>query len=129
MRLNGSIDPNGATARAWFEVGTTTNYEFPSFPQNIGSGNIPTSFSQMLTELTTGTTYHYRAGAATSFRTNYGSDRVFTPRFGDISAGLPGVRRGSVAWGDFDNDRRLDLLLTGVTNLFAGPFRAISQVW
>jgi hypothetical protein len=130
MRLNGSIDPNGAIARAWFEVGTSTNYEFPSFPQNIGSGANPTNFSQMFTELTVGTTYHYRAGAATAFRTNYGLDRVFTPRFGDIAAGLPGVRQGSVAWGDYDRDGRLDLLLTGATNVPPAPFgTAVSQVW
>ena len=126
MTLNGFVNPNGATGRAWFEVGTSTNYEFPSFVQNIPISATPVSFSQMLTELTAGTTYHYRAVGATSFGTNYGPDRIFTPRFGNINAGLPGVRRGAVAWGDYDNDGRLDLLLTGATNL-AGV--AISQVW
>jgi hypothetical protein len=130
MRLNGSVNPNGTTARAWFEVGTTTNYEFPSFPQNIAASATPVNFSQMLTELTAGTTYHFRAAAATGFATNYGSDRVFTPRFGNISAGLPGVRRGAVAWGDYDNDGRLDLLLTGATNVPTAPFGTpIAQVW
>ena len=33
--------------------------------------------------------------------------------FNDISAGLTGVWRGSVAWGDYDNDGDLDILLTG----------------
>jgi hypothetical protein len=33
--------------------------------------------------------------------------------FTDISAGLPGVRYSSVAWGDYDNDGDLDILLTG----------------
>jgi len=33
--------------------------------------------------------------------------------FVDITAGLPGVKNGSVAWGDYDNDGYLDLLLTG----------------
>ncbi|MBA7614839.1 hypothetical protein ES703_22113 [subsurface metagenome] len=33
--------------------------------------------------------------------------------FTDISAGLPGVYEGSVAWGDYDNDGDLDILLTG----------------
>jgi len=35
--------------------------------------------------------------------------------FTDIGAGLPGVRYSSVAWGDFDNDGDLDLVLTGYT--------------
>ena len=33
--------------------------------------------------------------------------------FSDISAGLSGVSRGAVAWGDYDNDGDLDILLTG----------------
>jgi len=39
--------------------------------------------------------------------------------------GLPGVSDGSLAWGDYDNDGRLDFLITGLTN---GAMR-ISQVW
>ena len=35
--------------------------------------------------------------------------------FTDINAGLPGVYVGSVAWGDYDNDGDLDILLTGST--------------
>src|SRR6266540_2680482 len=33
--------------------------------------------------------------------------------FNDISAGLPGIGYSSVAWGDYDNDGRLDILLAG----------------
>jgi FG-GAP-like repeat/FlgD Ig-like domain len=36
-----------------------------------------------------------------------------TGTFTDIGAGLEGVARSSVAWGDFDNDGDLDVLLTG----------------
>ena len=33
--------------------------------------------------------------------------------FTDVGAGLAGVRNGSAAWGDYDNDGDLDILLTG----------------
>ena len=37
----------------------------------------------------------------------------FGGRFTPISTSLPGVRNGAAAWGDYDNDGDLDLLLTG----------------
>ncbi len=45
--------------------------------------------------------------------------------FTNINAGLPGVDYGSVAWGDYDNDGRLDILLTGLN----GIADQIAQVW
>ncbi len=36
--------------------------------------------------------------------------------FADINAGLPAVSASSVAWGDYDNDGRLDILLTGYSS-------------
>ena len=40
---------------------------------------------------------------------------IFGQTFTDIDAGLTGVREGSVAWGDYDNDGDLDILLSGST--------------
>ena len=59
----------------------------------------------------TGTTNGQPSGAIARIYSNNG-DGTFT----DIGAGLPGVYFSAVAWGDFDNDGRLDLLLTGTTN-------------
>jgi hypothetical protein len=36
--------------------------------------------------------------------------------FTDINAGLTGIYRGSITWGDYDNDNDLDILLTGYPN-------------
>ena len=44
-----------------------------------------------------------------------------------VAPGLPGIFDSAVAWGDLDNDQRLDFLITGLTNASAG--RAIAQVW
>jgi hypothetical protein len=41
--------------------------------------------------------------------------------------GLAGAYFGSCAWGDFDNDGRPDLLITGITNSATGG--AMSQLW
>ncbi len=51
--------------------------------------------------------------------------------FSNVTAGaapgLPGIFDSSVAWGDFDNDGRLDFLITGLTNVSSSG--AICQVW
>src|SRR6185295_10297713 len=60
------------------------------------------------------------------------------PTFSDVGAGLTGVQGSSVAWGDYDNDGDLDILLTGsdavsapVTKLYrngGGPNPTFSEV-
>ena len=55
---------------------------------------------------------HGRTSGTTCVAKVYRNDGgVFT----DIGAGLTGVYCGSVAWGDYDNDGDLDILLTGDT--------------
>jgi predicted nucleotidyltransferase len=43
--------------------------------------------------------------------------------FSDINAGLTPVLYGAVAWGDYDNDADLDILLTGDTGLLSSVTR------
>jgi len=47
----------------------------------------------------------------------YRNDGGDPPVFVDIGAGLPVSALGDIAWGDFDNDGDLDLLLTGLALL------------
>ena len=69
--------------------------------------------------LTSGTTNGFINGAVTQVWRNLGGN-VFT----NINAGLPGVSQGAVAWGDFDNDKRLDIMVTGYATT-----GAIAQIW
>jgi hypothetical protein len=45
-----------------------------------------------------------------------------------LAPDLPQVWRSAIAWGDFDNDGRLDLLITGTTNATASS-GMIAQLW
>jgi hypothetical protein len=72
------------------------------------------SFS--LTGLTPGLEYYYRVTANNAFGTRSGGQMRFFSgaAFEPVALpGLPEVTAGSMVWGDYDNDGRLDFLLTG----------------
>jgi T5SS/PEP-CTERM-associated repeat protein len=75
--LNGMANPGGLSASAWFEYGFTTNYGSVTPPQAVGSGVSGTNFSQALTGLLAGVSYHYRAVASNNFVVAFGTDRTF----------------------------------------------------
>jgi hypothetical protein len=126
-RVNARVNPNGAGVTVWFDLGTTTNYGNVAVAQPFGSATNFTNFSQMLLSLMPGTTYHYRAVAATSFGTNYGTDLYFTPLFTSTKSNIVNGGYGGVAWGDYDRDGRLDILTSwGVWKNTNGGFSNIN---
>jgi hypothetical protein len=76
--LQGDLNPNGFDTQGFFQWGTTTGYGNTTSNQDQGSGTSDVGFSQALTGLTTGATYHYRAVGTNVGGTNYGADAQFT---------------------------------------------------
>jgi len=124
-RLHGQANPSGSPTGAWFEWGADTNYGNVTAMQPVGAGLSLSNVSAVLNGLA-GQEYHYRLVASNAFGIAAGADKTFTlPGFYTISIpGLPGVRSSSVAWGDYDNDGRLDFLITGNRS-----GEAVSQLW
>ena len=79
--LNGSVIPNGLATDAWFEWGTDSTLAGSSTTQAqaMGSGSASQTISQVLTGLTTGTTYYYRVVASNGSGTSRGDILSFLP--------------------------------------------------
>jgi uncharacterized delta-60 repeat protein len=76
--LNGTVNPDGYAAAAWFQWGTTANYGNLTSMTDMGSGTNALPLSARLAGLTAGVTYHFRVAATNSAGAGYGSDQVFT---------------------------------------------------
>ncbi len=74
--LNGRVDGNGLTTRAWFEYGTSrSNLDDETRERSYGSGS--TSYDEEIDGLRANTTYYFRAVAENSEDTVYGSTLSF----------------------------------------------------
>lgn len=76
--LNGTVEPGGAPTNYYFQYGTTAAYGSSTAPSDGGSSQGVVPASTTLTDLSPGTTYHYRLVASNSGGIRQGGDRIFT---------------------------------------------------
>ena len=117
VTINGHLNPNNLPTYGWLEWGPTPALGVVTPVQFLANG-FDATVSQNLPDLGAGATCYFRAVASNSFGVVYGAiQTLVTPTFANVTAtvapGLPQLGNGSVAWADYDNDGRLDFLLTG----------------
>ena len=127
--LSATVAPNGADTLAWFQYGTTTNYGSVTLSTNISGTNLLAQpVFAWASNLSYGVVYHFQMVATNSAGASYGGDQVFaTPLFGATATSIPAVFLGGMAWGDFDNDGLMDVVISGATDPSGG--NPITQVW
>ena len=76
--LNGTVNPNGDAATAYFQYGLTTNYGSFSATITLAATNVDLAVFSPISGLAPGTTYHYQLVGSNSAGTSTGSDLVFT---------------------------------------------------
>ncbi len=79
-KLSSWVNPQGSPTNYYFEYGTTTSYgnTMPAPPGwSLGSGSSSVYAWNVISGLTQGTTYHFRAVATNGGGTTYGADQAF----------------------------------------------------
>ncbi len=76
-RVNGSVNPNGASTTYYFMFGQTSAYGSSTPVASAGSGSGAVSVSAALTGLTPGTVYYYQLVAVSNAGTISGNDSSF----------------------------------------------------
>ena len=96
--INASINPNLSSAHTTVVVnyGTSSSYGSTTSSQDLGGGSTPVAYSQALTGLTPGTTYHYDIVATNADGSTSTSDGTFTTVASQTPSEGQGVTSGSM---------------------------------
>lgn len=76
--LSGTVNPNGTSARCYFQYGPKTTYGSVTNALSINAGSSSYSVATSVTGLIPGSTYHFRLVSEGSSGTVYGEDKIFT---------------------------------------------------
>jgi hypothetical protein len=98
--LNGGVNPNGFSAAAWFEWGTSQAYGNYTATNNVPAGYGVSAQSAALSGLVPGTVYHYRMAAANGAGISYGSNQIVAVGFVTVTNYAdsgPGTLRDAIA--------------------------------
>jgi PKD repeat protein len=76
--ISGGIYRNGLDTKWSIQYGPTTSYGTQTTPIDVGAGSTPVAVTGYLSQLTPGSTYHYRLVAQNTVGTTYGYDYTFT---------------------------------------------------
>ena len=86
VTLNGTVNPDGSPATAFFEYGLTTSYGSTlAVGLNPADGSTSIPVSAILSGLTPGATYHYRLTSVNALGSSSTTDGVFTTSM-DVTA-------------------------------------------
>jgi hypothetical protein len=100
--LNGAAMFNGAVTTEYFEWGVSTSYGNVTAPQSSGTGSGSNTWSAVVSELSRGVVYHYRAVATNLHGASYGTDQTFrlptTLTVSNLSDSGPGSLRDAIEY-------------------------------
>lgn len=136
--LTAEVDPNGLPTQAWFGWGTTEALGQETTRVSVGSGTGFQPFSQVLSGLSCGTTYHFENRVENSAGVDDGSNLSFTTLScdpppvtlfitkdgsgtGRVTTDPPGIDCGTTCSAAFDQDAFVTLIATADSGfLFLG---------
>jgi hypothetical protein len=125
VALNATAFPKGTATTVWFEWGLAGTPLTNTTPATVvGPLNGPALVNSVVSNVAPNVEYAFTVAASNAAGFLRGEPRRFVRAFAEVPTPFPLLHQATAAWGDYDNDGRLDLLLAGrSTN---GP---LTQLW